>query len=168
MKDDDEISLIDSVSLLNTNECKESVLAWSHVTVEITQPSTFFNRIRSGTDQPRRHRLLDNLSGIARPGEILAIMGTSGVGKTTLLKVLSGQDDARSTNGDVFIDGCLITRSQRLTGKIIGHVEQHELFVETMTLEEHLIFQVSLSLSFAIHLFIYLFFSRPCCEWIGR
>jgi ABC-type multidrug transport system ATPase subunit len=71
-------------------------------------------------------------------------MGTSGVGKTTLLRVLSGQDDPRSTKGDVYVNGQLINRAQRLTGNIIGHVEQNELFVETMSLEEHLIFQVCL------------------------
>jgi ABC-type multidrug transport system ATPase subunit len=71
-------------------------------------------------------------------------MGASGVGKTTLLRVLTGQDDPQLTKGDVNVDGRPITRAQRLTGNIIGHVEQQELFVDTMLLEEHLIFQVHL------------------------
>lgn len=155
------------VSFVSRNESKESVLAWSHITVAIAQSLTLFNRIWNRTVLPPCQRLLDDVSGIARPGQILAIMGTSGVGKTTLLKVLSGQHDPRASSGNVFVDGCLITRSQRLTGNIIGHVEQHELFVETMTLEEHLIFQVSLSLFYSSY-FTYLIFSRPCFEWISR
>jgi ABC-type glutathione transport system ATPase component len=35
-------------------------------------------------------RILDGISGYARPGEVLAIMGPSGGGKTTLLHTLAG------------------------------------------------------------------------------
>jgi ABC-type multidrug transport system ATPase subunit len=35
--------------------------------------------------------ILDGISGHARPGEVLAIMGPSGGGKTTLLDTLAGE-----------------------------------------------------------------------------
>ena len=35
-------------------------------------------------------KILDGISGHARPGEVLAIMGPSGGGKTTLLDTLAG------------------------------------------------------------------------------
>lgn len=133
----------ETISFLKKSECKESILVWSHVSVEIHQPPSIFDRFRSGSKKST-HLLLDDLSGIARPGQILAIMGASGVGKTSLLRVLSGQDDPRSTKGDIYVDARPISRAQRLTGNIIGHVEQQELFVETMSLEEHLVFQVHL------------------------
>jgi ABC-type multidrug transport system ATPase subunit len=143
MKDQELVPLIPSFSLLKKSECKESILSWSNVSVEIPQPSTIFDRVRNVSKKSGRI-LLKDVSGIARPGQILAIMGASGVGKTTLLRVLSGQDDPRLTKGDVYVDDRPITRAQRLTGNIIGHVEQQELFVDTLLLEEHLIFQVHL------------------------
>ncbi len=66
-------------------------------------------------------------------------------GKTTLLKVLSGQDDPTTTtlvSGTVMLNGQVTSRNERLTSSCIGHVEQNQVFIETMTLNEHLIFQV--------------------------
>jgi ABC-type multidrug transport system fused ATPase/permease subunit len=151
MMNDDQTPLIDAITesdVLSTvtdssRAVNETTLTWSHIHVECRQKPPY--RYPFGQTERKAPRiLLDDLSGIARPGQVLAIMGTSGVGKTTLLKVLSGQDDPRTTvtNGDVLIDGRMTTRPQRLSGSIIGLVEQNELFVETMSLEEHLIFQV--------------------------
>ena len=130
------------ISFGSEKKSRESILTWTNVTVALSPPSTFCNRLRNIPQKPDRI-LLNDLSGIARPGQILAIMGTSGVGKTTLLRVLSGQDDSQSTKGNIYVDGHIINREQRLTGNTIGHVEQNELFIETMSLEEHLIFQVN-------------------------
>ncbi|CAF1512305.1 unnamed protein product [Adineta ricciae] len=90
--------------------------------------------------------ILADISGIAEAGNILAVMGTSGVGKTTLMNVLSGQytDNTLTTAGNVYLNGQLTTRTQRQSSNAIGYVEQYEPFIETMTLQEHLIFQAML------------------------
>ena len=40
------------------------------------------------TDDPDHKKILNNLSGYAKPGELTAIMGASGSGKTSLLNVI--------------------------------------------------------------------------------
>ena len=59
------------------------------------------------------------------------------------MNVLSGRHGRYlHITGEVYLNDCLMTRSQRALTGLIGHVEQQELFIETITLEEHLIFQV--------------------------
>ncbi|CAF2785172.1 unnamed protein product [Rotaria sp. Silwood2] len=66
------------------------------------------------------------------------------LGKTTLMNVLSGHygNNLLMPRGNVYLNGILTTHSQRQKAGSIGYVEQQEFFIETMTLEEHLTFQV--------------------------
>lgn len=69
-----------------------------------------------------------------------------------LMNVLSGQYDKKLViTGQVYHNGHLTTHSRRLSDRSIGYVEQNVLFMETMTLEEHLIFQVLVRTTFYIH-----------------
>ena len=143
MKDEERVPLISTHAVKNIMNNDEKVLTWSNISVTCRQNRTC-REILQNIPAKSERILLNDISGIARPGEILAIMGSSGVGKTTFLKVLSGQDDPETTvsTGDILLNGFPISRPQRVSGFNIGHVEQQELFIETMSTEEHLIFQV--------------------------
>ncbi len=78
--------------LLHSTESNSSVsftkgtLAWSNISAESSKFS-FFSQISNSSRESSKKKekprlILNNLSGIARPGEVLAIMGTSGVGKS--------------------------------------------------------------------------------------
>lgn len=93
---------------------------------------------------PRKH-LLKNVCGIARPGELLAIMGSSGAGKTTLLNALAFRSPSgiqiasgacRSINGRPVLADELRSRC--------AYVQQEDLFIGSLTAREHLIFQAQL------------------------
>ena len=73
---------------------------------------------------PTRDRLiLQNVSFVARGGEVVGIVGPSGAGKTTLMQVLANA--ASPAQGNVRIDGARYTDwdAQRL-GRQIGYVPQ--------------------------------------------
>lgn len=55
--------------------------------------------------------IFDNLSLQIPKGKITAILGPSGTGKTTLLRLISGQ--LKPTSGDVFLDGVCINALSR-------------------------------------------------------
>ena len=87
---------------------------------------------------------LNKVSGIAKPGEVLAIMGASGAGKTTLLNALTFRNQGNlKLNGDVKINGKLIQNSNQLAS-ISGYVQQNDIFIGTLKVKEHLRFQVKI------------------------
>ena len=91
---------------------------------------------------PTASGALDVLKGIdvtIYPGEIIAIVGASGVGKSTLLNILGALD--RPTSGEVEIDGALISqlddrRLAQFRNRTVGFVFQfHHLLPEFTALE---------------------------------
>ena len=83
------------------------------------------------------------VSGIVRPGELLAIMGGSGAGKTTLLNVLT----ARHNSASLKLEGVLTLNGRAIKPKKLAqasaYVQQDDLFIGALTVEEHLRFRVS-------------------------
>ncbi|XP_061711951.1 protein scarlet-like [Cydia pomonella] len=81
-------------------------------------------------------RLVNNVSGIAKPGSLVALMGPSGAGKTTLMSALAH----RSPVGTI-VDG-EIAMNGRPVGDFMhrhsGYMHQDELFVDNLTVIEHL------------------------------
>ena len=81
------------------------------------------------------------MTGVCRPGELLAIMGASGAGKTTLLNVLTHRNnDKLRITGDLFVNGRRVD-PDTLTSRS-AYVQQDDLFIGLITVKEQLIFQV--------------------------
>lgn len=89
---------------------------------------------------------LNSVNGIAKPGEVLAIMGASGAGKTTLLNVLTFRNKGNlEISGDIRINGKLVTSGQQLA-VISGYVQQNDIFIGTLKVKEHLRFYTMLKM----------------------
>lgn len=85
--------------------------------------------------------LVDNMSGVARPGTLTAIMGPSGAGKTTLLNLLSGFYET-GYEGEVQINGYV--REPSLFTKQSCYVMQEDRLSPTLTVQEALTMSVEL------------------------
>jgi ABC-type multidrug transport system ATPase subunit len=78
----------------------------------------------------------------ARSGELVAIMGGSGVGKSTLLNLLSGQLKLRT--GQITINGHDIHLSKESIERVIGYVPQDDMLIEELTVYENLWYNAQL------------------------
>ncbi|WCJ18753.1 ABC transporter G family member 1 [Euphorbia peplus] len=90
-----------------------------------------------------KKQILQEITGYARPGELLAIMGPSGSGKTTLLDALAGRLDSSSQQtGQVLING----RKQPLAYGTSAYVGQDDVITWTLTVREAVYYSAQLQL----------------------
>jgi ABC-type multidrug transport system ATPase subunit len=83
--------------------------------------------------------ILNNCSGYVKQGELVAIIGPSGGGKTTLLNLLARRYNMLShkeyaMNGNIMLNGSELTRS--MFTKYGAFLEQDDLLSETNTPNE--------------------------------
>ncbi len=83
--------------------------------------------------------VLDAIRLSARKGELTAIVGPNGHGKTTLLKAISGLVPV--TSGEIRLDGARIDRLRpdQIVERGVIHVPQGDLLFPAMTIHENLL-----------------------------
>ncbi|WKX95292.1 hypothetical protein Q1695_012052 [Nippostrongylus brasiliensis] len=112
-----------------------TTLTW--IDVEATVPT-----IGKGS-KSRRRTVLQSVSGVALPREILAIMGGSGAGKTTLMNILAFQSSKEvESKGAVIVNGKVVTKLEMR--HMSAYVQQIDLFCGTLTVREQLIYSALL------------------------
>ncbi|CAG8600887.1 9921_t:CDS:2 [Ambispora gerdemannii] len=103
-------------------------LAWKNVSYTMTDSKT-----KQKTD------IIHNLSGIVKPGEVMAIMGPSGAGKSTLLDVLAGRKDPKLTSGKIYLNG-----NEGPVKYISTYVMQDDALMGALTVRENIQFAADL------------------------
>lgn len=110
------------------NITSKAILTWENLTYDVPTPSG-------------QLRLLKDVFGYVKPGQLTALMGASGAGKTTLLDVLAARKNIGVVGGDILVDGMKPGRSfQRGT----SYAEQLDVHESTQTVREALRFSADL------------------------
>ena len=107
---------------------------WTPVRVELRSVARGYGR------GPARRQVLGGLTHVFAPGRVTAITGRSGVGKTTLLKLVAGLD--RPSSGQVMLDGHPLgdDNAEELAGlrrRRIGYLSQQPAPVGFLSAEEN-------------------------------
>ncbi|KAI8933315.1 hypothetical protein NX059_009940 [Plenodomus lindquistii] len=106
----------------------KAVLTWEDLTYDVPVPSGNL-------------RLLNNIYGYVKPGQLTALMGASGAGKTTLLDVLANRKNIGVIGGDRLVDGKVAgVAFQRGT----AYAEQLDVHEPATTVREALRFSADL------------------------
>ncbi|KAI1502531.1 hypothetical protein F5X99DRAFT_157626 [Biscogniauxia marginata] len=88
--------------------------------------------------------ILNDIRGIAHPGEITAIMGASGAGKTTFLDILARKNKRGHTSGDFYVNGEKVTDAE--FKNVVGFVDQEDTMFSTLTVHETILISALLRL----------------------
>lgn len=87
--------------------------------------------------KPVQVHLLKDISLTAHLGEAIAIMGTSGVGKTTLLHILSTLE--KPDSGTLLINNKLVEDSAKIRNEEIGFIFQSFFLIEHLTVLQNVL-----------------------------
>ncbi|KAG2452157.1 hypothetical protein HYH02_003189 [Chlamydomonas schloesseri] len=91
-----------------------------------------------------RLQLLSGITGFNEPGVLLALMGGSGAGKTTLMDVIAGRKTVGEIGGTITVNGH--KAEPRAWSRVMGYVEQFDIHTPAQTVVEALQFSARLRL----------------------
>ncbi|PRP76492.1 ATP-binding cassette sub-family G member 2-like, partial [Planoprotostelium fungivorum] len=110
----------------------QASLAWEYISCTVNNSIT-------GTEKV----ILNNISGFAKSGEVVAIMGPSGGGKTSFIDILAGRKNTGVIHGQVLVNGAPRDGTFK---RVSGYVMQDEKLIGTLTVKEHLMYVARLKL----------------------
>ena len=79
-------------------------------------------------------QILSGVQGIALPGQLMAIMGASGAGKTTFLDILARKNKRGVVGGNFYVNGEKVDDNEYRS--VIGFVDQDDTMLPTLTVHE--------------------------------
>ncbi|KAK7682498.1 hypothetical protein QCA50_014298 [Cerrena zonata] len=93
---------------------------------------------------PSGKLILDSISGTIKPGQILAIMGASGAGKSTFLDILARKNKMGHIGGRTLVNGREVPDSD--FKRVMGFVDQEDTLMSTLTVYETVLYSALLRL----------------------
>ena len=92
--------------------------------------------------QKSTKKILDNISISIKPGELVALIGGSGAGKSTFMDTLNGFRPA--TDGTVLVNGDDFYANYNAYKNIMGYVPQQDIVYDSLTVEQMLTYAAKL------------------------
>ncbi|KAI8588455.1 hypothetical protein BDZ88DRAFT_194973 [Geranomyces variabilis] len=88
--------------------------------------------------------VLRDVQGIVKAGEVMAVMGGSGAGKTTFLDILAKREKRGAVTGDILVNGKFMSDAEYRS--IVGYVDQEDTLMPTLTVYETVLYSALLRL----------------------
>jgi len=88
--------------------------------------------------------ILDSIVGSIKPGQVMAIMGASGAGKSTFLDILARKRKRGTVSGTTLVNGREVTDEE--FRKVVGFVDQEDTLMSTLTVYETVLYSALLRL----------------------
>lgn len=82
-------------------------------------------------------QILNGIQGAVHPGQLMAIMGASGAGKTTFLDILARKNKRGTVTGNFYINGEKVPDEDFRS--VIGFVDQEDTMLPTLTVHETIV-----------------------------
>ncbi|SCV74104.1 BQ2448_6536 [Microbotryum intermedium] len=93
---------------------------------------------------PNGRVVLDGISGSVKAGEIMAVMGASGAGKSTFLDLLARKSKRGTVEGHILVNGQQVGDSDYR--RVVGFVDQEDTLLGTLTVYETVLYSALLRL----------------------
>ncbi|GJE89867.1 ABC transporter G family member [Phanerochaete sordida] len=88
--------------------------------------------------------ILDGIAGSVHPGQLMAIMGASGAGKSTFLDILARKNKRGTVGGRTLVNGREVPDAD--FKKVMGFVDQEDTLMSTLTVYETVLYSALLRL----------------------
>jgi len=121
---------------INDTKKIHSTLTFNHVSYSVSNGNEKGNKT-----------ILKELSGRFKSGELTAILGPSGAGKTSLMNILAGFKIS-GTEADLQVDGC--RRDSRSFRKMAAYITQKDHLLLHLSINEYMNFAAQLKLGNAV------------------
>lgn len=120
-------------------------LSWCNVDYTVPVKQVDSNPIKALFKKPiiETKQILFKCTGQVQPGEMVAILGGSGAGKSTMLNVLAGRLSTGKPRGIITVNG---QRRDENWKRLAAYVEQQDILYPTLTVKETITFAAMLKL----------------------
>ncbi|KAL1758636.1 hypothetical protein FB107DRAFT_258437 [Schizophyllum commune] len=88
--------------------------------------------------------ILDGITGAVKPGQVMAIMGASGAGKSTFLDILARKNKRGAVSGTMLVNGREVRDAEFKA--VSGFVDQEDTLMSTLTVYETVLYSALLRL----------------------